>query len=359
MSWFYYDGAKQVGPISEAELLQARQSGAINDTSLVWREGLANWIPYREAMPPAASSIPAGVPPQTTPGEGQAQCCECRGYFAASDMIRHGQLFVCANCKPIFLQKLSEGIVTGVRSGRRTLPVNPDQLTHEILTRGYHLDIGSCVSRGFNAVKARYGVCLGASVLIALCGQASGMIPVLGIFLSLALAGPLMAGMNQFFINVVRGDPVTIGDAFAGFRGNFWRYSGTYLSMILLLLICAVPALIYMALRIRNNAFVSDPIFWMLVTIAMVVITYLAVAFTFALYLVIDLQLSPWAALQVSRRVVSRHWFSVFGLLLVAGVIMLLGAVGCCIGVIFTMPFFYGIVARAYEDIFGLEQGVA
>src|SRR5262245_14487254 len=116
MNWYYYDGTKQVGPISEAELLQAHQSGLINDSSLVWREGMANWIPFREAVPQAT---PVGAPPQFAPGAGQAQCCECRGFFPPDDMIRHGQLFVCANCKPIFLQKLSEGIATGFQRGRR------------------------------------------------------------------------------------------------------------------------------------------------------------------------------------------------------------------------------------------------
>lgn len=359
MNWYYYDGAKQVGPISEAELLQARQSGVINDSSLVWREGMANWIPFREALPAAAVGAGPGVPPQGAPGAGEAQCCECRGFFPSADMIRHGELFVCANCKPIFLQKLSEGIVTGARRGRRSLPVDPDQLTHEILSRGYALNIGTCISRGFNAVKARYGVCLGASVLIMLCNQAAGMIPFLGVFLSLAVSGPLTAGLCQFFINVVRGDPVTVGDAFSGFKTGFWRYCGTMLLMLLLIGVSLIPAGIYAGIRFENAAFVEDPIFWVLLTMALVVMFYLGVAFNFALYLATDLQLGPWAALQVSRRVVSRHWFVVFALLVVAWLIAMLGLLGCLIGVIFTMPFFYGIVAQAYEDIFGLGQGVA
>lgn len=352
MNWYYYDGAKQVGPIPEAEVLQARQGGLINDASLVWREGMANWIPFRDALPQAAEA------PQS-PGAGQAQCCECRGYFSPADMIRHSQLFVCANCKPIFLQKLSEGVVMGMRRGRRTLPVDPDQLTHEILSRGYSINIGSCITRGFNAVKARYGVCLGASLLIMLCNQASGMLPILGIFLSLIFTGPLTAGMNQFFINVIRGDPATIADAFSGFKTGFWRYCGTMLSMMLLFAICAFPAGLYAGIRSANGDFVSEPVFWSLVAIALVVMVYLGVAFNFALYLATDLQLSPWASLQVSRRVVSRHWFSVFALLVVAFLLMMLGIFGVCIGILFTIPFFYGIVAQAYDDIFGLEQGAS
>jgi len=39
----------------------------------------------------------------------QARCVECRGAFPISEMIRHGMAYVCAGCKPIFLQKLAEG----------------------------------------------------------------------------------------------------------------------------------------------------------------------------------------------------------------------------------------------------------
>ncbi|HYR85744.1 MAG TPA: RDD family protein [Terriglobia bacterium] len=38
-----------------------------------------------------------------------AKCAECGSFFAPDDMIRHGNVFVCANCKPRFMQKLAEG----------------------------------------------------------------------------------------------------------------------------------------------------------------------------------------------------------------------------------------------------------
>src|SRR5882724_7135353 len=66
---------------------------------------------------------PAGDPPGTPPPLGSAPpplggapfggevkpCVECGKMFFAQDMIRHGNVYVCANCKPVFMQKLSEG----------------------------------------------------------------------------------------------------------------------------------------------------------------------------------------------------------------------------------------------------------
>jgi uncharacterized RDD family membrane protein YckC len=39
----------------------------------------------------------------------QAKCFECGQIFSVNEMIRHGNVHVCASCKPIFIQKLSEG----------------------------------------------------------------------------------------------------------------------------------------------------------------------------------------------------------------------------------------------------------
>jgi uncharacterized RDD family membrane protein YckC len=39
----------------------------------------------------------------------RARCAECKGQFSVDEMIRHGDAYVCAKCKPVFMQKLAEG----------------------------------------------------------------------------------------------------------------------------------------------------------------------------------------------------------------------------------------------------------
>jgi hypothetical protein len=41
---------------------------------------------------------------------GRAECAECKGLFPIESLIAHGNVYVCARCKPIFLQKLTEGL---------------------------------------------------------------------------------------------------------------------------------------------------------------------------------------------------------------------------------------------------------
>src|SRR5436190_18031884 len=68
--------------------------------------------------------------------------------------------------------------------------------------------------------------------------------------------------------------------------------------------------------------------------------------------LIIDKGLEFWPAMELSRRVVTKHWWECFGLLLLAGLVGLLGLLGCLVGIFFTMPIAVGAIVYAYLDIF-------
>jgi uncharacterized RDD family membrane protein YckC len=103
MNWFYVDNGQQRGPVTEEDLAMLAGRGAITPETLVWREGLENWRPYREIKPVTAA-------PPTIAAPGQAVCCECHRAFPLDEVIKHGEVYVCGGCKPIFLQKLREGV---------------------------------------------------------------------------------------------------------------------------------------------------------------------------------------------------------------------------------------------------------
>jgi uncharacterized RDD family membrane protein YckC len=111
MNWYYVDLGKQAGPVSDGQLEELARGGKINADTLVWHEGMAAWLPYREAKGgsnPASPGTAAGINPPV--GENpEAVCAECGKIFPIQDMIRYGKVCVCANCKPVFMQKLSEG----------------------------------------------------------------------------------------------------------------------------------------------------------------------------------------------------------------------------------------------------------
>jgi uncharacterized RDD family membrane protein YckC len=116
MNWHYVKDGEQAGPVTGDQLLKLFQSGAITADTLVWREGMPDWVTYHQASPelvldlgaapPALSQAPATISPL---GASEVVCAECGKIFPAGDTIRIGKASVCAACKPVFLQKLSEG----------------------------------------------------------------------------------------------------------------------------------------------------------------------------------------------------------------------------------------------------------
>jgi uncharacterized RDD family membrane protein YckC len=101
MNWHYAEQARQVGPVSDAQFAELVRAGTINADTLVWHEGMPDWLPYR--------NVRSDVNPSGPPAGAEATCAECGKTFPTDEMIAHGNVRICANCKPVFMQKLSEG----------------------------------------------------------------------------------------------------------------------------------------------------------------------------------------------------------------------------------------------------------
>jgi hypothetical protein len=72
---------------------------------------LARWFETRKELLPSED-----LAPSTT-----SACAECGHIFNVVDMIAHEGIYVCAQCKPVFLQKLAEGADT---SGQAKTPID-------------------------------------------------------------------------------------------------------------------------------------------------------------------------------------------------------------------------------------------
>jgi len=106
MNWYYVERGQQAGPVGDEELDKLVHSGQIKADTLVWHEGMPAWAPYGEAGSGTAAANPSAAAAAPTP---EAVCSECGRIFPIDETIRHGNVRVCAACKPVFLQKLQEG----------------------------------------------------------------------------------------------------------------------------------------------------------------------------------------------------------------------------------------------------------
>lgn len=111
--WYYVENGQQRGPVGEAELDALLQAGKINSETLIWRDGMANWQPYREVKGVPAGSASESAASAAGAPVSEAVCAECGRIFPASEVIRYGNTMICADCKPRFVQKLKEGASIG------------------------------------------------------------------------------------------------------------------------------------------------------------------------------------------------------------------------------------------------------
>jgi uncharacterized RDD family membrane protein YckC len=99
MEWYYSENGERRGPVPDTALTELLQSGRLSTDTLVWREGWNDWRPFSQA----------GL---TDAAAGSAACVECGKVFPTSEMLQYEGSWVCAACKPMFFQKVKEGVVT-------------------------------------------------------------------------------------------------------------------------------------------------------------------------------------------------------------------------------------------------------
>jgi uncharacterized RDD family membrane protein YckC len=100
MSWYYAENNQRLGPIDENVFLTLVREGRITSGTLIWRPGMPNWVAYSELPHPTEIASP-----------GDAVCAECGRPFSLDEMVSYEGRFICAQCKPLFFQKVKEGAI--------------------------------------------------------------------------------------------------------------------------------------------------------------------------------------------------------------------------------------------------------
>ncbi len=235
--------------------------------------------------------------------------------------------------------------------------------------RDYELDLGGCISRGYQLLKDNFGLLfMTALVFLAIQGLVImlGMIPIIGALFSIAnlvIAGPLMGGVFWVYLCAVRGEPAEVGDIFAGFRRSFVQLFLGKLVPGLVAGLCIIPFAIVAVLVIvpavaqhHNPDLKTILILIPVLFICLLPVIYLQTCWFFTLPLIMDKRMDFGAAMKASWRMVNKHWWQIFGLTILIGLVNMVGLLMCGVGLLFTMPIGFGAVMYAYETIFGDQK---
>ena len=350
--WYYLEDEQQRGPVMDADLETLRRDGKINPETLVWREGMANWQPLREVklnLPEASGMV----------------CAECGKSFPADEVLRLSGRWVCAACKPVFLQRLSEGSLAG--GATATGMVSESQVRE----RDYEHDIGSYFSQAWALFKSDAGGLIAATVVVGLCLAVVNVIPYLSVVTGLVFTGPLLGGLYAFYLKKIRGQSAGIGDAFSGFGPRFGqmllaKFIPNLLAGLALIPVAIVAVFLVIGAAASNHG--GSPNFsfgvpmiigGVLVLAGFCVMAYFQICWLFTLWLVADKNMTFWPAMSLSRAVVRKHWWQTFLIGIVTGLLLVVGLLLCMVGALVTGPLCFAIWAYAYERLFGDLQSAA
>jgi hypothetical protein len=145
---------------------------------------------------------------------------------------------------------------------------------------------------------------------------------------AIAVTMPMMVGITIMGIRHSQGRSVSTGSIF----NYFHRSPAAILWYVLMMLMLMLGTLLLILPGI-----------------------YLSFAYMFSLPLMIEKDLSPWQALEVSRKAVTRIWFRATGFLMLIMLMLMLGMIPLGIPLIWIVPWITLAYALVYFKLFGAE----
>jgi len=246
------------------------------------------------------------------------------------------------------------------------------------LSNAYNLDLG----RMFSVAGQHYGAVLGpmigflAILLVALvplyiCLGLLGIVPILGTVivgvLQATFVPHLGAGLLIVSLAQLRGQPWTFGHFFHGF--NYWvPLFVVNLLVNLLSFVCLLPAeLLNLAAGVNQIQQIQqimegadparlqpvDPLLSLgaslLSLIGLAIFLTIHVRyFTLCNYLIVDRGCGAMEAIHGQRALNEGHFFGWLGVVLLFGLIGGVGVLGCCVGLLFSVPYSLLLTTSAY-----------
>jgi len=235
-------------------------------------------------------------------------------------------------------------------------------MTPEIPFRRNAVEPVQCIKGGWETIKNHYWLFVGMTLVAIIIGSA---VP-LGILL-----GPMMCGLYMALFKTRRGEPIEFGTLFKGFDYFGQSVVAALLHTIPIIAI-VVPAylLFYVSMFVSMAAAGSgdEPnpaafmgvmfmfgLFWIAV---MLVILFITIGFTFAYPLIVDRKMQGFDAVKLSFKAAFANFWRLLGMVLLTSLLSILGLLVCYVGMFFVMPIGYAAIAKAYEQVFGLSDGM-
>ena len=202
------------------------------------------------------------------------------------------------------------------------------KIFEDITDKGYEVDPSKYLKEGWELFKSRAGEFIVFTVIILAASFVLSNLDFIGSLVSALITPPLYAGIIIVAFMLLRQQEVQFGDFFKGF--NY------FLPLVLAGIVSGILVTLGLILLIIPGV-------------------YLIVSYLFVSMLIVEHHMEFWQALETSRQIVTKNWFSVFIFVLILFAINLIGAIALGIGLLVTIPVSACSVCVAYREIVGLQ----
>jgi hypothetical protein len=238
------------------------------------------------------------------------------------------------------------------------------------LSNQYTIDL----NRWFSYGAAHYTAILGPAVgfMAILIGITIGL-SFLGSFMELALGTPFLnlgvslvnqvfitplfqAGLAYVCLRQLDGRPWTFADFFAGFRGRF--LGNIIINSLLMNLVMAPIFGLYVGAVValtKQAPEIALGFLAMIAVLAIASIYFITRLFYFSLPLILDRGFNAIDAIKGSWTLSEGHFWGLFGMSLLLGLIGAAGICACYIGGLFSIPFMVIVQMAGYMDVAGID----
>ncbi|MFN4279962.1 DUF975 family protein [Thermosynechococcus sp.] len=256
-----------------------------------------------------------------------------------------------------------------------------------IASRPYRVRIGQYLNEGWQIFSTQPAAYIGFFILATIIHGLLNNIPGAGPIISSLLAGLFSAGYYFFGFRIVRNQRPEFTHFFDAFKNNYFLpifLTNTLIALItnvfvisasVLFMIAGLPffrglleqaavegaapnedieELLTLLDQLPTLPDVVTPILILAGVILLLPGIYFGVAYLFAVPLVVEHRFDVWPALETSRRLISRAWWSFFFLNVSIIFFNILGFCLCCVGMLVTIPWSSCVIVAAYRDIIGL-----
>lgn len=240
------------------------------------------------------------------------------------------------------------------------MQTNLSERLNELLAGNYQVEIGKYIGMAWDNFTKNPWAYIGYTFVIFAISLLSSFIPFLSIVLVVFTIGYAVVA-NKIHHN----QATTFNDFFDGFNRKPFQLILVALIPLLLGILAAIPLVLAGFGTFISSTFIefgdfskgfsiaAVSIFGILGVVIGLVFLYLYIAWQWAYFLVALNGFDFWPAMETSRKIIGKQWFSFFLFVIVLAILNIIGGMICGLGLLVTIPLTSIATFYAFKEITG------